>query len=183
MRLRRDQEQMKRVICASFIVLGAASLYFGCTVKEPCDPGQTLVFGQCQAPPEEMGDGDGETDTEDPGGDGDSTGDGDNTSGGGESGGGGSTGGGGDGGTLGNSDTSDADSGDTDDTSDTDEPTDPPNFGATCDDQTDCTGGTVCAAPQLPQCIGMCGSGDPFEDSCPDGTTCTEAQPGIFVCL
>lgn len=59
----------------------------------------------------------------------------------------------------------------------------PPNFGTRCTEGGDeCVGGTVCGAPQLPKCIGLCGPGDPFEGSCPDGLSCTDF-PEASVCF
>ncbi len=60
---------------------------------------------------------------------------------------------------------------------------DPPNFGASCTEGgEECLGGTVCGAPQLPECIGLCGPGDPFDGNCPSGTTCTDF-PEASVCF
>lgn len=51
----------------------------------------------------------------------------------------------------------------------------PPNVGTTCTEGGDeCVGETVCGAPQLPQCVALCGPGDPFEGSCPNDLTCTD---------
>jgi hypothetical protein len=119
--------------------------FSACTIKEPCDANQTVLYGQCQDPPPETD----ETDTSDEDGE---TSEGQGGMGGMES---------------------------------TPDPVDEaPNFGTTCDQQSECTGGTVCGAEGgLPMCIGLCGSGDPFESSCPQGTACTEAQPGTSACL
>jgi hypothetical protein len=147
---------MKRTISAYFSLGLLGALSSGCTVNEPCDPEQTVVYGQCQDPPEETGDGDGDATT-------DSAGEGGTTSGGdGDSDG----GAGGEGGQLSTPDE------------------ELPNFGAACSEHSTCTGGTICGADGgLPSCIGLCGEGDPFEASCPEGTTCTMAQPGTSVCL
>jgi hypothetical protein len=62
------------------------------------------------------------------------------------------------------------------------EPMEEANLGATCATQADCLGGTVCAADEgLPECLGLCGEGDPFEDSCPATNPCIELQ-GNFLC-
>jgi hypothetical protein len=59
----------------------------------------------------------------------------------------------------------------------------PPNAGATCTEGGDeCVGETVCGAPQLPQCVALCGPGDPFEGKCPDGLSCTDFGEAI-VCF
>lgn len=51
----------------------------------------------------------------------------------------------------------------------------PPNVGEACTEGGDeCVGETVCGAPQFPECVALCGAGDPFEDSCPNGLTCTD---------
>lgn len=59
----------------------------------------------------------------------------------------------------------------------------PPNVGDTCTEGgNECVGETVCGAPQLPQCVALCGPGDPFEDSCPGGLSCTDFGQAI-VCF
>lgn len=74
-----------------------------------------------------------------------------------------------------------ATSGDSD--GDGDSVTEPPNFGESCTEQGDCTGGTVCAAPQLPICVGQCGPGEPFEDACPAPLACVEPIADTFICM
>lgn len=50
-----------------------------------------------------------------------------------------------------------------------------PNVGDECTEGGDeCVGETVCGAPQLAQCVALCGPGDPFEDGCPNDLTCTD---------
>lgn len=52
----------------------------------------------------------------------------------------------------------------------------PPNPGTSCTEGGDeCVGGTVCGAPQLPECVALCAPGDPFEEGCPDGLSCIDA--------
>ena len=59
----------------------------------------------------------------------------------------------------------------------------PPNVGATCTEGGDeCVGETVCGAPQLPECVALCGPGDPFEENCPQGLSCTDFGQAI-VCF
>lgn len=59
----------------------------------------------------------------------------------------------------------------------------PPNVGDACTEGGDeCVGETVCGAPQLPQCVALCGPGDPFEDACPGGLSCTDFGQAI-VCF
>lgn len=51
----------------------------------------------------------------------------------------------------------------------------PPNAGEMCTEGGDeCVGGAVCGAPQLPECVALCGTGDPFEESCPEGLSCLD---------
>lgn len=59
----------------------------------------------------------------------------------------------------------------------------PVNTGVACTEGgTECTGGTVCGAPEFPQCVAACGVCDFFFESCPDSTSCTEFPQGS-VCL
>ena len=49
-----------------------------------------------------------------------------------------------------------------------------PNVGASCTEGGDeCMGGTVCGAPQLPECVALCGECDAFFENCPSGLNCT----------
>lgn len=57
------------------------------------------------------------------------------------------------------------------------------NHGTACTEGGDeCLGGTVCGAPELPECTALCGPCDPFFEACPEGTECTDFGRAI-VCF
>jgi hypothetical protein len=53
-----------------------------------------------------------------------------------------------------------------------------PNVGDPCTEGGDeCTGGTICGAPRLPECLALCGECDAFFENCPSGLTCRNLGP------
>ena len=60
---------------------------------------------------------------------------------------------------------------------------DGPNFGAECTEMgMECLAGTVCALPRAPNCVGLCGVGEPFDGKCPEDKPCTDFGEA-FICF
>ncbi len=125
--MKRGKIMRTKLLLVTVSALAGALVVLGCTIDEPCDPGQVVEVGLCitPMPDDPAGGAGGATAPEE----------------------------------------------------------EKPNFDADCAEMSECLAGTVCGAPDLPKCIGLCGPDDPFEDNCPSDKSCTEVRPGTSICF